>query len=96
MPAGAKPGERRGGRKPGVPNKATRELREIAGAYTEQAVKELVRIMTKSESDAARVSAVKELFDRSHGKAPQAHTGEGGGGPIEHLVRWLRDGEATE
>lgn len=86
MPAGSKPGERRGGRKPGVPNKATRELKEIAGAYTEEAVLVLVSIARKSQSDAARVTAIKELFDRSHGKAPQAHTGPDGGGIVLQIL----------
>lgn len=75
-----------GGRKAGTPNKATRELKEIAGAYTEEAVLALVKVLRESESDAARVSAAKELFDRSHGKAPQAHTGPEGGDMIVRIL----------
>lgn len=33
---------------------------------------ELARIATKSESDAARVAAIKELFDRGFGKSRQS------------------------
>lgn len=80
MPRGAKPGERRGGRKPGVPNKATAELKKLARQYTGEAIKELARLATKAESEQARVSAIKELFDRAYGKSVQAmeHTGAAG------------------
>jgi hypothetical protein len=61
-----------GGRQKGVPNKANRELRDIAGAYTEEAVETLADIMRKSESDQARATAADKLLDRAHGKAPQA------------------------
>ena len=82
-----KPAGNRGqGRKPGVPNKATRELREIAQKYTPAAMKELARLMTQAESEAARVAAIKEMFDRGYGKAAQALTGEGGEGPVSLIV----------
>lgn len=35
MPAGAKPGERRGGRQQGTPNKTTRDVREAIAAFAE-------------------------------------------------------------
>jgi hypothetical protein len=72
---GLRPGA---GRKPGVPNKATRELKDLARQYTEDAIAELARLATGAESEAARVSAIKELFDRGYGKATQAITGEDG------------------
>jgi hypothetical protein len=67
-------GQKTGGRKKGTPNKATRELRELAHEYCPAALKELVRIATKGESDSARVAAIKEPFDRAYGKATQAIT----------------------
>lgn len=70
--AGSKPGERRGGRKAGTLNKATADVKIAASQYTEAAVAELARIMRESESDAARVSAIKEILDRGHGKSAQA------------------------
>jgi 2,3-bisphosphoglycerate-independent phosphoglycerate mutase len=75
---GSKPGERRGGREKGVPNRATAEIKAIAQEYTEQAIKVLADIMVNGESEAARVSAVNALLDRAYGKPSQAieHTGE--------------------
>jgi hypothetical protein len=68
MPRGSKPGERRGGRQKGVPNKAGRELREVAQEYTPVAMKTLADICEKGESEAARVAAANALLDRGHGK----------------------------
>jgi ABC-type phosphate transport system substrate-binding protein len=78
MPRGSRPGEHRGGRKPGTPNKATRDIRELAQVHSTEAVKELAKLAglvkgTKgAESDQARIAALKELLDRGHGKATQA------------------------
>lgn len=69
---GSAPGERRGGRKKGTLNKSTADLKAIAGQYTEEAVEALVKVIRGTESDAARVSAVKELLDRAHGRATQS------------------------
>jgi hypothetical protein len=68
---GSKPGERRGGRAKGVPNKATADVKAMAQEYTGDAMKELARLSIKAESEAARVAAIKELFDRAFGKASQ-------------------------
>jgi hypothetical protein len=86
--AGSKPGERRGGRKKGSLNKATADVKAAAQQYTAPALKTLAGIMRKSESDAARVAAAKELLDRGHGKSPQPQTGEGGTGPIALAISW--------
>lgn len=88
MARGSKPGERRGGRKKGTPNKATADIKALAQVYTTEAVEELAVIMRGSDSDAARVAAIKELLDRGHGKVPQAVTGEGGG-PVALAITWL-------
>ena len=69
---GSLPGERRGGRAKGVPNKATRELKAIAGQYTQEAVETLAGLMRRAESERARVAACKEILDRGHGKAQQS------------------------
>lgn len=82
MPKGSRPGERRGGRKPGVPNKATREIKEVAQQYGPAALKKLAELAglvkgtNAAESEQARVSAVREILDRAYGKAPQAIIGD--------------------
>lgn len=64
-------GQRIGGRQPGTPNKATAEIRDLARKYTPEALIELARLTTQAESEQARVSAIKELFDRAYGKSTQ-------------------------
>lgn len=65
-----------GGRKPGSLNKATADVKEAAQAYTAEAVQALATIMRDSESDAARVAAIKEILDRGHGKPKQGFEGD--------------------
>ncbi len=65
---GARPGA---GRKPGVPNKAQKLLREAAQKYTKDALETLKDVMLNSDSPAARVQAASQLLDRAHGKPSQ-------------------------
>jgi hypothetical protein len=73
---GAKPGERRGGRQKGTPNRVTGELRLIAAEHGPAAITELVSIAldpeTKSKSKATRIAAIRELLDRGFGRPSQA------------------------
>jgi hypothetical protein len=73
---GSKPGERRGGRVAGTPNHCTRTLKELAREHTAEALDALVNVIRSTESDAARVSAIKEMFDRGYGKASQVIAGD--------------------
>lgn len=71
-----------GGKKVGSRNKATAELKEIIDS--EMPATDMVRVLKSVATDvqaapAARVGAVKELWDRRYGKAPQAITGANGG-----------------
>ena len=90
-----------GGRKKGTPNKATAQVKELAQKYAEAAIAELARLATKAESEAARVSAIKELLDRAFGKAPQAITGDANQ-PVQHQhsgrvgVGWMTLEQAIE
>ena len=86
MPRGSKPGERRGGRKPGSVNKVTKDIRALAQVHTDAAITELARLAKHAESEAARVAAIKELLDRGHGKSAQAITGEGGEGAVRQII----------
>lgn len=85
---GSKPGERRGGRAAGVPNKATASLKEIARQYTQEAVEALISVL-RTETGAAKVSAAKEILDRGYGKASTVLSGDEDGGPLKlvHEVR---------
>jgi hypothetical protein len=49
----------------------TRELKEICRHEAPTLVKELIRLATGAESEAVRVAAIKEMFDRGFGKAAQ-------------------------
>lgn len=82
-----KGGAKTGGRRKGTPNKATADIKALAQTYTSEAMSALAAVMRSSDSDAARVAAIKEIFERGHGKAPQPQTGEGGTGPIQHVHR---------
>jgi hypothetical protein len=76
MPRGAKPGERRGGRKKGTPNKVTADVRAACLLHSTAAIETLVRICSDTAAPAqAQVQAAKELLDRAYGKSPQ---------PIKH------------
>ena len=87
MPAGSKPGERRGGRQKGSVNKATADLKAAASVYTKDALQVLVKIATKGESEAARVAAANSILDRGHGKPTQTVAGDKDN-PIAHTFRW--------
>lgn len=76
MPRGSAPGERRGGRKKGTPNKATAEIKEVARKHGAEAIKALVDLMKNAETEAAKVAACKEILDRGYGKAHQHNTND--------------------
>lgn len=76
------------------PNKITREIKEIAHQYAPGALKELARIATQGESEAAaRVAARREILDRAYGKAMQPIQGTvdyGISGQLAELFRAMR------
>lgn len=61
-----------GGRKPGVKNHVNEDLRALCQTYTREGVETLASIMRASESDNARVTAVREIFERGWGKSAMA------------------------
>lgn len=65
---GAKPGERRGGRQKGTPNKTTADIRALAQQHGPKAIEALVEAMTKGEMK-VRVMAAKEILDRGYGRS---------------------------
>lgn len=74
------------GRPKGVPNKATKSLRELARAYTEEALESLVLIMKAGESESARVSAANAILDRGYGKPSTVISGDEDGGGLKVLI----------
>lgn len=73
---GSSPGERRGGRAKGVPNKIGADVRALAQKYTEEAVNALADIMRNGTSEQARALAADKLLDRGHGKPSQIVGGD--------------------
>ena len=69
---GRRPGS---GRKKGTPNVMTRELKEICRQEAPTLVKERIRLATGAESEAVRVAAINEMFDRGFGRATQTIEG---------------------
>src|SRR6266700_5697679 len=78
MAAPKHPGGNAGkGRRPGVPNKATAAVREVAQKYTVEAVEALAAVMRDATAPpAARVSAATALLDRGHGRPTQPISGD--------------------
>lgn len=77
-------GQKTGGRTAGTPNKATSEVKVLAGKYGPDAIKALAGLAglittgktKEAESEAARVAALKEILDRAYGKASQPIAGD--------------------
>jgi hypothetical protein len=76
-----------GGRQKGTPNKRTLDIKGIAQKHGPEALDTLIDVM-RNGSDKDRVTAADKILDRAYGKAPQAHTGEGGEGPVRMEVIW--------
>lgn len=68
MPRGSKPGERRGGRQKGTPNKVNAELKALAAAYTKEALETIVIAMRSAPEPMQRAAAAEKILDRGHGK----------------------------
>lgn len=72
--------------------KAKADIRSLARAHTETAIKTLASIMNQEKAQpAARVQAANSLLDRGWGKAAQPLTGEDGEGPVEIIRRIVRE-----
>ena len=102
---GSEPGERRGGRQKGTPNKATAEVRELALEYGPDAIRELARLSMEAASETARISAIGMLLDRGYGRAlpsrtiqldlPDVSTADGVAKAIAAVVHATALGEIT-
>lgn len=61
-----------GGRQKGTPNRATREITDLAKALVPAAIKELGRLLKEAESETAKLKAVEIVFERAYGKPSQS------------------------
>jgi hypothetical protein len=86
---GARPGA---GRKPGIPNKVTANIKALAQEYGKEAIETLAKIMRSGETPPpARVAAAKELIERGYGKASQPIGGADDLPPIKVAAVELTD-----
>ena len=76
------------GGRPKVPN----DVKELARAYTVEAIERLAHWM-KSEDPRASVPAANALIERAWGRAAQPLTGEDGEGGIEVTIRHILEGK---
>lgn len=81
---GAKPGERRGGRAKGTPNKTKSEIREIAQQHSAAAIKRIAKIMDNAD-DRIALPACIHMLDRAYGKPAQIMAGDKEN-PVEVMV----------
>ena len=91
---GATPGERRGGRSRGTPNKATADVRDLARTHGPAAIKRAARLAGlvdggdgMAESEQAQIAALGIILDRAYGRPSQAHIVQGDAdNPIETRI----------
>jgi hypothetical protein len=62
------------GRKKGVPNKVTSEIRALAQRHGPDMIASLVELAKTSRNDSVRVAAIREILDRGYGKTAQPVT----------------------
>ncbi len=72
---GSKPGERRGGRQKGTPNKATADIKAAFQKHGKALVKALLKL-TKSDDERVRLGAIQAALDRGWGRPTQAIAGD--------------------
>ena len=90
MPAGSKPGERRGGRKKGIPNTNTAIIREKARQYGDEALQlHVVLMRDKKLPHDLRMKAAGVILDRAYGKPAQPIVNDEDDAPFKLLMSAL-------
>ena len=69
-------GQKTGGRTKGVPNKATKDIKEIARAHGPEVIEGFWRLFKEADSDQAKIAAGKEILDRAYGKSTLPLSGD--------------------
>ena len=91
---GGRGGRRAGaGRKSGIPNKNTAEIRAVAQSYGPAAIAALAELAglapgARAEAETARISALKELLDRAYGRATLPLSGDTEAPPVSITFHW--------
>ena len=90
---GSKPGERRGGRKKGTPNKFIAKLQDTlakaAQQYDSEALQTLVDIMNDATATAAsRVRCAEMILERGHGKPAPWQEQKSEVAPFAERIEW--------
>lgn len=100
MPAGSKPGERRGGRSKGTPNKVTGEARGLIAAFIDSRSKRAAELWDKvADKDPARaLEILGKLGEFVMPKlARTEHSGPGGGAiPLANANADISDNDAMK
>ena len=88
--AGSKPGERRGGRKAGTPNKIAHDFSEIARCFGPQAIRAIQKLAKHAKSEQVRLAAWQEILNRGYGR-PHVTSAVEETGKIEVIHRLIVD-----
>jgi hypothetical protein len=62
------------------------EIRELARAHGEEALRTLAELMKSAAKEETRARAAEALLDRAYGRPSQSITGEDGEGPVQVQV----------
>lgn len=82
MPRGSKPGERRGGRQKGTPNKATRDIRQaILNVYERMGGEDALLVWATANTDTFYTAFLTKMVPRP------VEVGGPEGGPVEVIIR---------
>lgn len=69
-------------------SKTITEIKSLARAHTDMAIKTLAGVAQNGTSESAKVAAAEALLSRGWGKPAQPHDGDGEGGPI--VMTWQK------
>ena len=84
-----------GGRKKGSVNKTTAEIRQRAQEHADKALARLIYLVEHGTTEAAQISACKELLDRGYGRSVQQTQALNPEGQVQEeisnleLARWV-------
>lgn len=89
MPRGSKPGERRGGRQKGTPNKLTRDVREAIATFAQANVDRMSEWLNEIEDPAKRLDLYLRALEYHIPKlGRQEHVGEDGGPIVVEIAKY--------